>query len=249
LKWVRTFIEYARYELEPGEQQAGDQFPRQSAADKAMAEIDAVLAAVQALREQVDRRVRQEAELHDIIGKLWSVVDPEVAPELMAVVHGVLGANDPEGHCGNRICAELLAAEQRAEAAEAQVQALQQQGERQGPSVSVGVLTVDVTMGRRTFHAEIESGMNPQRFDALVSAVQHVDSLAQVQAVAQELREMEQAWMAKAETLFRRARTMKPRGKDRAVVNAMGDTYIECADKLEPFLARLSAHPHAQEPR
>jgi hypothetical protein len=49
LAWVRKFIEYARYELQPGEQQFGDQFPRQDAADKAMAEIDTVIAALAVL--------------------------------------------------------------------------------------------------------------------------------------------------------------------------------------------------------
>lgn len=42
--WVRKFIEYARYELEPGESQPFDQFPRQAEADKAMAKLDAWLA-------------------------------------------------------------------------------------------------------------------------------------------------------------------------------------------------------------
>ena len=36
LEWVKSFIEYARYELEPGEMQPGDQFPRQADADKAI---------------------------------------------------------------------------------------------------------------------------------------------------------------------------------------------------------------------
>lgn len=48
LKWVRKFIEYARYELQPGTQQPFDQFPRQDAADKAMAEIDLVVAGLEA---------------------------------------------------------------------------------------------------------------------------------------------------------------------------------------------------------
>jgi hypothetical protein len=39
LKDVRTFIEYARYELEPGEMQSGDQFPRQGCADKRLAKL------------------------------------------------------------------------------------------------------------------------------------------------------------------------------------------------------------------
>jgi hypothetical protein len=43
LRWVRSFIEYARYELQPGESQFGDQFPRQADADKAMGILDALL--------------------------------------------------------------------------------------------------------------------------------------------------------------------------------------------------------------
>ena len=40
LEHVRTFIGYARYELEPGEAELGDQFPRQGCADKIIAKID-----------------------------------------------------------------------------------------------------------------------------------------------------------------------------------------------------------------
>jgi hypothetical protein len=46
LKWVRSFVEYARYVLEPGPRESGDQFPRQLDADKAMAELDAVMLAL-----------------------------------------------------------------------------------------------------------------------------------------------------------------------------------------------------------
>lgn len=42
---ARTFIEYARYELEPGLAQFGDQFPKQEDAYKVMALIDAALLA------------------------------------------------------------------------------------------------------------------------------------------------------------------------------------------------------------
>jgi hypothetical protein len=55
LRWVRKFIEYARYELQPGEQQVGDQFPRQDAADKAMAKIDGILAKLTTLRAEQAR--------------------------------------------------------------------------------------------------------------------------------------------------------------------------------------------------
>jgi hypothetical protein len=40
LEWVRQFVEYARYVLEPGESQFGDQFPRQADADKAIRILD-----------------------------------------------------------------------------------------------------------------------------------------------------------------------------------------------------------------
>lgn len=43
LRWVKSFIEYARYELQPGESRVGDQFPRQADADKAIATIADVL--------------------------------------------------------------------------------------------------------------------------------------------------------------------------------------------------------------
>jgi hypothetical protein len=39
LKRARTFIEYARYELEPGKATLGDQFPRQEDADVVLADI------------------------------------------------------------------------------------------------------------------------------------------------------------------------------------------------------------------
>lgn len=44
LKWLRKFVEYARYELQPGEAKMGSQFPHQADADKAMAMIDELLA-------------------------------------------------------------------------------------------------------------------------------------------------------------------------------------------------------------
>lgn len=43
LQRARTFIAYARYELEPGELQLGDQFPRQGCADKEIARIEAAI--------------------------------------------------------------------------------------------------------------------------------------------------------------------------------------------------------------
>lgn len=44
LEWVRQFVEYARYVLEPGERQVGDQFPRQVDADKAIRILDEEIA-------------------------------------------------------------------------------------------------------------------------------------------------------------------------------------------------------------
>lgn len=44
LQWVKKFIEYARYELQPGEATIGSQFPHQADADKAIATINEVLA-------------------------------------------------------------------------------------------------------------------------------------------------------------------------------------------------------------
>jgi len=43
LRKARTFIEYARYELEPGPRVFGTQFPTQVCADEEMARIDAAL--------------------------------------------------------------------------------------------------------------------------------------------------------------------------------------------------------------
>ncbi len=43
LSKARTFIEYARYELEEGMATIGDQFPKQGDADVAMSRIDAAL--------------------------------------------------------------------------------------------------------------------------------------------------------------------------------------------------------------
>ena len=48
-KWLRKFVEYARYELEPGTQQPGDQFPRQDAADRAIGLIDKMIDELSAL--------------------------------------------------------------------------------------------------------------------------------------------------------------------------------------------------------
>lgn len=57
-----------------------------------------------ALREQI-------ADCHDIIGKLWSAMDPEVEAELMPHVHRILGVDDPNGDCGNPICKQLAESE------------------------------------------------------------------------------------------------------------------------------------------
>jgi hypothetical protein len=46
LKKAHTFIEYARYELQPGLATVGDQFPRQQDADVVMALIAAALASL-----------------------------------------------------------------------------------------------------------------------------------------------------------------------------------------------------------
>lgn len=43
LKRAKTFIEYARYELQPGLAQIGDQFPRQEDADKVINELAAAI--------------------------------------------------------------------------------------------------------------------------------------------------------------------------------------------------------------
>lgn len=52
LKWLRSFVVYARYELQPGTSQPGDQFPRQADADRALSEIDAI---AEALAGQEDK--------------------------------------------------------------------------------------------------------------------------------------------------------------------------------------------------
>jgi hypothetical protein len=52
LRRARTFIQYARYELEPGESQVGDQFPRQGCADKEIARLSAALAELDAPETQ-----------------------------------------------------------------------------------------------------------------------------------------------------------------------------------------------------
>ena len=55
----------------------------------------------------------REAEAHAVLAELWSLTNPEeVAPELLARLHRVLGADDPDGHCGNDICTRLSEAEQ-----------------------------------------------------------------------------------------------------------------------------------------
>jgi hypothetical protein len=43
LKKAKSFIEYARYELQPGKAQLGDQFPRQDDADAVLGLIEAAL--------------------------------------------------------------------------------------------------------------------------------------------------------------------------------------------------------------
>ena len=48
LQWVLKFIEYARYELQPGEAVIGSQFPHQADADKAMALIAEVMSSLYA---------------------------------------------------------------------------------------------------------------------------------------------------------------------------------------------------------
>lgn len=85
----------------------------------------AAAAETAALRQQVETLTAREAELHDLVTWLWSVTDTDDA-DLMMLVHDVLGANN-EGQCGNRICAELHSATQRAEKAEADVTRLTQE--------------------------------------------------------------------------------------------------------------------------
>jgi hypothetical protein len=82
LRWVRKFIEYARYELEPGAMQLGDQFPRQADADKAIAVIDAVMeSGVGLIASERDRQMSREGwtnehdDAHDndelLIAAVW----------------------------------------------------------------------------------------------------------------------------------------------------------------------------------
>jgi hypothetical protein len=108
-----------------------------------------------ALTERAEQAVRREAEHHDIIAKLWSIVDPELQPELMTLVHGVLGLNDPDGLCGNRICHELHEAEQRTRAAEALVQTLQDSAQTWQPIETApkdGQRAAACCVGRITAH-------------------------------------------------------------------------------------------------
>jgi hypothetical protein len=48
LRKAKSFIYYARYELQPGKAVLGDQFPKQEDADNVTALIDAALAKVEA---------------------------------------------------------------------------------------------------------------------------------------------------------------------------------------------------------
>ena len=49
LKKAKTFIYYARYELQPGKAVLGDQFPKQEDADNVTAIIDAAIAKAEGL--------------------------------------------------------------------------------------------------------------------------------------------------------------------------------------------------------
>lgn len=82
------------------------------------------------LEGEVARLTQREADQHDLIAKLWAVTDPEVEAELAPLVNRTLGADDPDGHCGNRICALLNETEQKLEAAEAHVARLTQEQEK-----------------------------------------------------------------------------------------------------------------------
>lgn len=69
-----------------------------------------LLAALSAVRAERDRR---EAELHGIVADLLAAVDGDdpIFDQLLRRANAVLGAADPDGHCGNPICARLAAAE------------------------------------------------------------------------------------------------------------------------------------------
>jgi hypothetical protein len=61
IEWVKKFIEYARYELQPGEAKIGSQFPHQADADKAIGILDKLLAdhAAPAVAPSVDRAIEE----------------------------------------------------------------------------------------------------------------------------------------------------------------------------------------------
>ena len=60
------------------------------------------------------RKAQEEiAECHGIISALWAITDPDGTDKaLMARVHRVLGADHPEGECGNAICKQLTEAQE-----------------------------------------------------------------------------------------------------------------------------------------
>ena len=70
------------------------------------------IATFKRLHQTILALTKREAECHDIITELWARTDPESTDkELLQRVARVLGADHPDGDCGNDYCGKLDAAE------------------------------------------------------------------------------------------------------------------------------------------
>jgi len=84
LAWVKKFIEYARYELQPGETQVGDQFPRQADADKAIRILDALLVSGTPGEEQVKEENDHGAGLIHQVASPLAETEPRLSIPISA---------------------------------------------------------------------------------------------------------------------------------------------------------------------
>jgi hypothetical protein len=69
---------------------------------------------------------QQIAELHDLLASFNAVTDPEAFCELNAQANRVLGAESPDGDCGNQLCHTISEFQQQIASKEAEIARLTQ---------------------------------------------------------------------------------------------------------------------------
>lgn len=77
--------------------------------DERAAVVSYAAALLRALSARLEEATKREAEYHDLISRLWSLVPSEFdqAKDVQDRVHAVLLGPNSSGECGNTVCAEL----------------------------------------------------------------------------------------------------------------------------------------------